>query len=322
MTILVCGEALFDVFPGEAHAQGVALDARIGGSAFNLAGGLAALGRPAALHTGIGAGRLGERLMQGLRDRGVSTDHIRRKDAPVTLAMVEVGADGGARYVFHGEGAADRLIAEADLPGLEGVSALAFGCFSLLTRPTGDSFLALAARAGREGGEGPLVSLDPNIRTSIEPDMDHWRARVDAFASHAHLIKISAEDIEALHPGLAPEDAAARWLDMGARLVVLTRGGEGAVGWSRKAHAARPARKVEVADTVGAGDSFHAGLLTALAEGGDLSPAGLEALDAPRLSRALDFAIAASGLTCARRGADMPLRKDLPPLPSLPTEPA
>jgi fructokinase len=312
VTILVCGEALYDVFVGEPGPEGFALDARMGGSAFNLARGLARLGQPAGLLTGIGTDPMGERLAATLAAEGVATAWLARSDLRTTLALVAVGPDGGARYAFYGEGAADRAVSEADLPALDGVSTLVFGCLSLVTEPTGASFLTLARRAA-VAPDRPAIVLDPNIRPSVEPDMARWRDRVDAFAACADMVKVSAEDLAALHPDLTPAQAAARWQALGAGPVVVTDGGEGATAHADGGALHVPAPAVTVIDTVGAGDSFLAGFLAAAAEAGALSPAGLRGLSGAALAGALGFAARAAALTCGRRGADLPRRAELDP---------
>ncbi len=304
---LVCGEALYDVFPTEESATGFTLDARIGGSAFNVATGLARLGRPVALVTGLSTDPLGEKLARALAAEGVDTGWLARKDAPATLALVGLNPDGSARYRFYGDGAADRLVEPADLPPLDGVRGALFGCFSLLTRPTGDSFLAYAQAARG----GPLVCLDPNIRATVEPDMAVWRDRVEAFAACADVVKLSDEDLGALYPRQGPAEVARRWLAGGARLVALTRGGAGAVAWVGGAEVAVPAPVTRVVDTVGAGDSFLAALLTALDEAGLTARAALDGLDGASVAPALEFAARAAAITCARRGADLPRRGEV-----------
>ena len=312
MTILVCGEALYDVFLGAATPGGVALEARRGGSAFNVAIGLARMGAPAGLFAGVGTDALGEGLSQALAREGVETGFLRRKALRTTLALVALGEDGGARYAFYGEGAADRALTERDLPALNGVGALMFGCLSLLAEPTGSTYLALARRA-REQAAPPLITLDPNIRATVEPDMARWRARVDAFAAEADVVKVSAEDLAALHPELTEAEAAARWRAMGVGLAVVTRGPEGAVAYGRFGAVAIPAQAAAVADTVGAGDSFLAALVAHLAETGGLRPERLATLGASEAEAALRFAVRAAALTCGRRGADLPRRADLDP---------
>lgn len=308
MTFLVCGEALYDVFVGEATANGFALDARIGGSAFNVALGLARMGRPVGLFTGMATDALGDRLATTLAAEGVDTGFLRRKPLRTTLALVALGPDGGARYSFYGEGAADRAVTEADLPPLDGLRGLLFGCLSLLTEPTGSSYLTLARRAAAAGAGHPLISLDPNIRPTVEPDMAVWRARIAQFAALADLVKISDEDMGHLYPGDSAAAVAARWIAGGVKLVVVTRGGDGAEAWGSFGSVAVPAPTVTVADTVGAGDSFLAALLTALDEAGHATPAGLAGLDATQAAAALRFAAMAAAVTCSRRGADLPRR--------------
>ncbi len=310
MTFLVCGEALYDVFVGAPTPNGFALDARIGGSAFNVAVGLARLGLPSGLLTGVGTDALGDRLAAELEAEGVAPRFLRRKPLRTTLALVSLGPDGGARYSFYGDDAADRAVTEGDLPDLDGVRALMFGCLSLLSEPTGSSFLALACRAA-SAPRRPLVTLDPNIRPTVEPDMAVWRARVDAFAARADVVKVSAEDLEALHPDGGETEAAARWRGLGVRLVVVTRGGAGAAAYGDFGAAEVAAPPVDVADTVGAGDSFLAALVAALEAAGRATPEGVAALDAEGARAALGFAAKAAAVTCGRRGADLPRRADL-----------
>jgi fructokinase len=309
---LVCGEALYDVFVDGETPQGFRLDARIGGSAFNAATGLARLGRPVALVTGVSTDPLGARLVREMAAEGVETRFLARKAEPTTLALVGLTPGGAARYSFYGAGAADRAVTPADLPRLTpDIRGVLFGCFSLLTEPTGSSFLGFA----RAAAGGPLVSLDPNIRTTVEPDAAVWRARVEAFAAHADLIKISDEDLAALYPGAAPAEVARRWRAGGARVVAMTRGAQGAVAWIGDAEIAAPAPEVAVVDTVGAGDGFLAAFLTALDEAGLTRRAAFAALSEAACAAALGFAAAAAALTCARRGADLPRRDELPPAP-------
>lgn len=304
----VCGEALFDVFVGPDTPGGVALDARIGGSGFNVAAGLARLGQTAALVTGLSTDMLGARLLRALEVEGVATTHLVRKPGPTTLALVGIGPDGGPTYAFHGAGAADRAVTPADLPKPDAaVTALMFGCLSLVTEPTGSSFLGLA----RQARGGPLVTLDPNVRLSVLPDIAAWRARIAAFAACADLVKLSAEDHAALYPGEAPAATAARWIADGVRLVVLTEGAAGARAFTASGTLAIAAPAITVVDTVGAGDSFLAGLAATLAERGVRDGHGLADMDGDTLAASLGFAMRAAAVTCSRRGADLPRRSDL-----------
>jgi fructokinase len=308
---LVCGEALFDLFAEPSAGDSLRFDGRIGGSPFNVAIGLARLERRAALFTGLSTDFLGERLAAALARDGVVGSFLLRKNVPTTLSLVGLAADGSPSYAFYGRGAADRSVAVDEIPELgPEVGAVHFGSYSLVVAPTGDAFLALAAREARRR----LVSLDPNVRLNVEPDLEVWRKRVQAMAAHADLIKVSSEDLEAMYPGGPAEAMAERWLAEGARLVVVTRGAEGATGFAMRTRVAVPGERVQVVDTVGAGDSFQAALLCALDETGRASRSGLESLDAETLGRCLAFAGHAAAVTCTRRGADLPRRSELPAL--------
>ncbi|MEM6488151.1 MAG: carbohydrate kinase [Pseudomonadota bacterium] len=305
---VVCGEAVWDLFGSEGDG-GLAFDARMGGSPFNVAVGLARLGKPAALFTALSTDRLGQRLYDALAAEGVATALLVRRTRPTTLSLVDVGANGGPVYAFYGEGAADRAIVHGDLPGLDpAVWGVHAGSYSLVVEPVGSALLALFAR---EAGQR-LLTLDPNVRLTAEPDAARWRTRVERFVAHADLVKVSDEDLAQLYPGAGPAAVAAHWRDLGAALVVVTRGARGAEAFGPTGTVPAPGRIVTVADTVGAGDTFQAALIAALAERGVRTRAALAALDPGALAQILDFAVAAAAITCSRRGADLPRRAELP----------
>ncbi|MEP6720518.1 MAG: carbohydrate kinase [Variovorax sp.] len=306
---VVCGEALMDVYMGESTPVGMLLDARIGGSPLNVAQGLARLERPAAFLCGLSTDALGERLLASLQAEGVDTSLVLRHDAPSTLSVVSVDASGVPRYAFHGNGAADRQLTPGNLPALPPATrVLQFGSYALAVEPVGSTLRALAARER----ERCLIAYDPNVRLNVEPDLAHWREVVELMASLAHLVKVSDEDLGLLYPAETPEQVAARWLAGGAALVAVTRGSKGSSAWAASAHADAPAQPVQVIDTVGAGDTFQAALLTWLDEHDALTPKALAALDARQLEALLRFAAQAAAITCSRRGADMPRRAELP----------
>jgi fructokinase len=184
---------------------------------------------------------------------------------------------------------------------------LQFGSYALVVEPVGPALRALAARER----ERRLIAYDPNVRLNVEPDLAHWRAVVEQMVSIAHLVKVSDEDLGLLYPGETPEQVAARWLAQGASLVAVTRGRHGASAWTRSAQANVPSPETQVIDTVGAGDTFQAALLTWLDEHDALRPEALSKLDAAALDALLRFAARAAAITCSRRGADMPRRGEL-----------
>ena len=307
---VVCGEVLMDVFATGETPTGLAFDARIGGSPFNVAMGLARLGQPVSFLGGVSRGFVGERLMRALRDERVGTGAVALLDAPTTLSLVGVDAHGVPAYTFYGAGAADRMLPLAALSSVpDGAQAFHFGSYAMVVEPVATTLRALVERERHRS----LIAYDPNVRLNVEPDLARWNELLDWMLARAHLIKISEEDLGLLRPGAAIADIAAQWLAQGTALVVVTRGGEGALAWTAQHHVAVPSVACELVDTVGAGDSFQAALLTWLAERDALSPATLRTLDAPELEAALSFATRAAALTCSRRGADLPRRDALPP---------
>ncbi len=307
--ILVCGEALVDVFVGDPEpATATRLPAEIvaGGSPFNVALGLARLGTPAAFLGGVSSDRFGELLRGILAREGVDLSLAPVKANPTTMSIVARGADGHPRYAFYGENAADRVFSALDLPTVlpDDVSCITMGSYTLAVEPVGEAYLTLAQReAGRR-----VVSIDPNLRPSIIGDLARWATRFDRFAATASIVKSSDEDIAIAYGGrLSISEAAARWQQAGAGLVVVTRGAQGAVAFPRDGLALEvPGHRVDVVDTVGAGDTFHAALLAHLDRSGSLAAGTLVDLPRERLGEALAYAAAAAAITCSRRGADLP----------------
>lgn len=306
---VVCGEALMDVFANGDTPTGLALDARIGGSPFNVATGLARLGQPVAFFGGVSRGFVGERLMRALRDEGIVTHSVVALDAPTTLGLVGLDANGVPSYSFYGEHCADRLLPRTALAQAPSTAwAYHFGSYTMVVEPVADTLRALVEREHPRA----LIAYDPNIRLNVEADLLAWRQALQWMLPRTHLLKVSDEDLELLYPDADPAALAAEWLAQGVGLVVVTRGAEGASAWTAKHHVAVPAGRAALVDTVGAGDTFQAALLCWLAEHDVLAPSALAELGAAALGDALRFAGAAAAITCSRRGADLPRRDELP----------
>jgi fructokinase len=306
--IVVAGEALMDVFVGAPTKEGVGLDARIGGSPFNVAVGLARLEQPVAFLASLGRGVLGERLVGALADEGVDLRCVQRVAAPTTLGLVALDAHGVPDYAFYGEGGADRQLDAAALDRVPAATrAIHLGSFATVVEPIAST---LATFVERSQGQR-VVCYDPNVRLNVEPDRARWRARIDWMLPRTQLLKISAEDVELLYPGTPLDTIGARFREAGASVVVITRGGDGALGFCAGGRVQAEPVPTTVVDTVGAGDTFQAALLTWLAEHDRLGIETLRALDAASLDAALRFASRAAAITCSRRGADLPRRAEL-----------
>ncbi|WP_296257411.1 MULTISPECIES: carbohydrate kinase family protein [unclassified Pseudomonas] len=309
---LVCGEALFDFFSqpdSSGQTNKLGFQAIAGGSPFNVAVGLRRLGVEAGFFAGISTDYLGKRLATVLKEEGVRDDFLIQVDAPTTLSMVAVGPDGSPQYSFRGEGCADRLLTIEQLPTLDAnVRGLHVGSFSLVVQPVADALLTLVQRESNRR----LITLDPNVRLNPAPSIDLWRGQVAKFAEHAHIIKVSDEDLHLLYPDADPETVAKGWLQHNCQLVIMTRGREGATVFTRNlGQWSVPSREVKTADTVGAGDTFQAALIAFLTERELDTPASLPTLSRETLTGMLEFAVAAAAVTCTRVGPDLPYRGEV-----------
>jgi fructokinase len=303
--ILVCGEALIDLFVGPAEGAETPARAVAGGSPFNVAIGLARLGVDASFLGGISRDRFGALLARTLVREGVDDRFLVRTDRLSTISMVATDDNGQPSYAFHGEGAADRSLALADLPAklLPDVRALTFGSYTMAVEPVGSAFAALAEReCGRR-----VISVDPNLRPVVVGDLARWATAAGRFYRTATIIKASDEDVRAAWGGrVSVAEAAVYWLDCGARLVVVTEGAKGATAFCATGQVSVPTHSVAVRDTVGAGDTFHAALLAQLAKTDRLSLEAIAELDLPAIRDLLGYAVAAAAVTVSRNGADLP----------------
>lgn len=308
---LSCGDALFDCFsvPTDGPAT-IRLDGRVGGSPLNVALGLARLGRPVGYFTKNSTDLFGRRILAFLQKEGVDTSLIVPTSRNSTLAMVELDKTGSASYAFYTGGTADRSLEQSELPAQlpAAIRAIHIGSYTTATEPTASSLVALVKRER----DRRFISYDPNIRPSIEPDLDLWRARIASLTGTAHLLKLSSEDAELLFPKQSLDNLAQDWTRRGVRLVIVTKGSEGAVGYtSHGVSAAVPGVHVNVVDTVGAGDTFQAATLAWLERHDALGGAEAADLDSDALRALLSFGARAAAITCSRRGADLPFAADL-----------
>ncbi len=299
--ILCCGEALIDMLPRETAAAEPAFAPYPGGAVFNTAIALGRLGEAAGFFSGLSTDLFGQMLDKALTASGVDAGLARRSPRPTTLAFVTL-TDGHAQYAFYDENTAGRMLSPDDLPDLpESVEALFFGGISLVGDPCGAAYEALMLR---EAGER-VTMLDPNIRPGFITDAPRYRARIAAMLGAADIVKVSDEDLAWI--GASIEDLLAG----GARLVCLTEGAKGVRAFWPGGESFVAAQRVEVVDTVGAGDTFNAGLLAGLARTGLLSKAGLAGLSAEALAPALELGVAAAAITVSRAGANPPWEHEL-----------
>lgn len=305
--ILCCGEALIDCLPRKTAEGADCFQPVNGGSVYNTAIALGRLGHAVGLFAGISTDFFGDSLRAGLKASHVAHKYLRPKDLHTTLALVKL-VDGHARYSFIDDASAGRMLVKADLPRLPAaVTALHFGSISLIPEPCGGTYEALMKREAKRR----VITLDPNIRPTLIKDKARHLKRLGRLIAMADILKISDEDVKWM-TGSSNLDAAAKaWLRKGARLVAITQGGKGCKVYTKRFAFALDAPKVKVADTVGAGDTFTAGLVAHLQEHGLLSKKALASISETDARAAAAFAMKAAAITVSRVGADPPWKHEM-----------
>ncbi len=306
--ILSCGEALIDMLPRTSTAGEACFAPYAGGAVFNTAIALGRLGAPSTFFSGVSTDMLGEILADTLAASKVDTSLLARSDRPTTVAFVKL-VNGQATYAFYDEATAGRMLSEDQLPALpDTVSTLFFGGISLVNDPAAATYEALQAR------EAParVIMIDPNIRPGfIAGKEEAYRARIGRMVARADIVKLSDEDLHWLE-GAGDLTALARGiLTRGPKVVFITEGAAGARAVTATQDRFVAARKVTVADTVGAGDTFNAGALAALHEAGALTKARIAALSDAELDAALTLGTRAAAVTVSRAGANPPWREEM-----------
>ncbi|MEM7471544.1 MAG: carbohydrate kinase [Pseudomonadota bacterium] len=305
--ILCCGEALIDMLPRETTQGEQAFAPYAGGAVFNTAIALGRLEAKPGFFCGLSQDLFGQLLVDTLAASDVSTDLAPRPDLPTTLAFVRL-QDGHATYTFYDENTALTSLREEAIPPLsENVTALFFGGISLAEGPSANAFAALMAR---EAGEH-VTMIDPNIRPTFIKDRAAYIARIQAMMAQADIVKLSDEDLAWLEGEGEIAALASEIIARGTKLVLITEGSKGATGYTATQRVFVPSEKVEVVDTVGAGDTFNAGVLYALQKSGHLSKSAIATLDDATIKSALEMGARCAAVTVSRAGANPPRLSEL-----------
>ena len=305
--ILSCGEALIDMLPRTSTEGEACFAPYAGGAVFNTAIALGRLGTPSAFFSGVSRDMLGEILADTLAASQVDTRYLARSDRPTTVAFVKL-VNGQATYAFYDEATAGRMLSTADLPTLPAeIDTLFLGGISLVNDPAASTYEALQARDC-----GTRVTIvDPNIRPNFIPDKAKHLRRIREMMAMADIVKLSDEDLHWLE-GQGDLTVLARGIiGRGPKVVFITEGANGARAVTATQDIFVAAQKVTVVDTVGAGDTFNAGVLAALHQAGALTKAGVAALSDATLSAALSLGTRAAAVTVSRAGANPPWANEL-----------
>lgn len=297
---LVAGESLVDIVRcGDGSTTEFP-----GGSAANVAVALARLGRSVRFATSWGDDERGRTLAERLEQDGVGLAGDPHAVGHTSTAVATIGSDGGASYEFD---LAWRLNPVA--LGLDAQVVHTCSLGAVLT-PGCDDVVALLERLRGTA----TISYDVNVRPAITGTGDALVRQVERVAALSDVVKASDEDLEALYGDGDPISGAKRLLALGPAAVVVTRGPDGATWLSRSLEVDVAAVPVVVADTIGAGDTFCAGMIDALWRGGLLGADRREALaDLTRdtVVSTLAHAVRAAAITVGRPGADPPYRREL-----------
>ena len=301
--LIACGDALIDFVPTRNADGREAVMPAVGGSCLNVAIGMARLGAPTGFVGGISTDLFGRMIADHAANSNVDLSLATRSDRQTTLAFVRIVA-GESHYAFYDAETATRewIYRRGAIP-FDAVEALHVGSTTLVNDRGATETTALIADARTSS----TISFDPNCRPNLVKDKPAYLARMAAFAASADLIKMSDVDFAYLFGDEPYRQRATALLRGDTSLVVITRGNDGAVAWHAEAGQIEVAApKVEVADTIGAGDSFQAALLFALHKQGRIARQTLKDISADELRRALSFAANCAALTCTRPGADPP----------------
>ena len=303
--ILCGGDALIDFVPVMAPDGGEAFQPRVGGAVLNCATALSRLGEDTSFVGALSQDLFGDMLLDHMQREGIATKHVTRTKDDSTLAFVTLEG-GEAKYAFYDNTSAGRLWSGADDLSHE-AKALHIGSVTLIADPSASAYADLAKRLSTD----MVVSLDPNCRPSLIPDAAVYRARIKNIAAYSHLIRFSDEDFAYLYPGQQEANVANGLMSEGAHLVLISRGPKGASAFWAGGRIDVLARSVDLKDSIGAGDTFHAGVLSALSHNNLLSVEGLKSLDIHQLEEVLVFATHAAALNCETAGCNPPRRADL-----------
>jgi fructokinase len=299
MSIWVCGEVLIDLIP-DGSGERVP---HVGGGPANTAKALGRLGHDVYFIDGISSDKYGQMSRQELLDDEVKLDLALSSDKPTCLAIVSLNENGGASYEFKIDGTATFDFSSPWLPDPSRYkpNVLHIGTLVTVIQPGANVLYDWAMQVAEFA---PIV-FDPNVRSVVMNDKEKYLAAVERWVAISSVVKVSDDDLAWLYPDQQYADVARRWISDGAALVVVTRGADGLVGFAADASVEVPGVKVDVADTVGAGDTVGAIIVEAMIEKGILNLTG------DTLKAVLNRATVAAGITCSRKGAQPPYKHEL-----------
>lgn len=282
--IVVAGEALFDIFVKEET-----MTPHIGGSPLNVAMGLARMGENVSFFGGLSHDFLGKRLANFIKNEKINDEYLQFFDKPTTLSLIELSENGVPKYAFYGANTADRAIEKINIE----CDILHIGSYAMVVEP----FAATLSNYIKT--HKPFVCYDPNIRLGVVNDTQIWRDKIKELAPFVSFLKMSDEDFKHLYD-VSFDEKAHELLSQGVKIVVITKGKDGAIAFTKEKTYEVAGVKVQLVDTVGAGDTFQAACIAHISKHGLLN-----------IENMLAFAVKAASITCSKAGANLPYAKDL-----------
>jgi len=308
--ILSCGEAVIDFMPISGEIKGY--QPRPGGSPYNIAIAMARLKTPAGFLGRLSTDFFGDLLVNHLVTNGVDIRYLIRAQGLTTLGIVNLPSQAQEpEFLLYANDSVDRHLKLAELPNQfsNEIKVLHFGSISLAMDPSASCLTALMARESKQR----ILSLDPNIRPNVIADKSTYLRRLETWIQWVDIVKLSRADMHWLYPDNEPEILLKQWVKQGLSLGILTLGREGSLGYTatgEKAFATAP--EIQIKDTVGAGDSFLAAVLSYLEKRQYLAERdSLRAISGHELTSCLEYAAKAAAINCSRVGVDPAWKEEL-----------
>ncbi len=305
--ILCCGEALIDLIPTKTSDGKIAYVPHNGGSIYNTCIALARLGSEVGFLGGISNDFFGQSIKNGLEESNVSDLYSIYSNRSSTVAFVDLDSSN-PKYIFLDENSAGRMIRDHEILKLNNeIKALHFGSISLIHEPAGETLENLAISESKNR----VISLDPNIRPSQIKDSSLHSERLNRIIKHTDIIKLSIEDFEWMPSNLSCKELSLSWLEQGVKIVIVTNGHKGSIAYFKDSVLEVPARSVKASDTIGAGDTFMAGVLNFFDKKNKLSRSSINDITQDDITEALEFASNAASITVSRQGANPPWKNEV-----------
>jgi fructokinase len=307
--IICCGESLIDMISVANAGNELVYAGLTGGAIFNTSIALGRLDVPVGLISGVSTDLFGEKIKKDLTESNVNIKLLIRNEKPTTLAFVDV-KNGQANYTFYDENSAGNSIHYSDFPNIPKIATtLCFGGISLCTEPAASAYEKLFIQEIKN----KVLFLDPNIRSTFISDEISYRKRLNKMISSSDILKVSDEDLDwIVTSGSSINEKIEKLHNLGAKLIIVTKGAEGVAAYVKNKKVINlPAQKVNVIDTVGAGDTFNAGFLAKLSNLKLLSKSNIKNLSSKQISMALEYGIKAASITVSRKGANPPLLSEI-----------